>query len=33
MKEAVDFEIEKEMIAVNVSGFTCVADWGISFFR
>ena len=28
-----DFAIEKETIAVNVSGFTAVADWGFKYFE
>lgn len=28
-----DFEIEKRTIDTNVSGFTCVADWGFNYFQ
>ncbi len=28
-----DFEIEKRTIDTNVSGFTCVTDWGFNYFQ
>jgi short-subunit dehydrogenase len=28
-----DFEIENHVIKTNIQGFTCVADWGINFFK
>jgi short-subunit dehydrogenase len=28
-----DFEIENAVIKTNIQGFTCIADWGISFFK
>jgi short-subunit dehydrogenase len=28
-----DFEIENDVIKTNIQGFTCVADWGINFFK
>ncbi len=31
--EAMDLALEKEMIAINVSGFTAVATWAFSYFR
>jgi short-subunit dehydrogenase len=31
--EQLDFEIENNVIKTNIQGFTCVADWGINFFK
>lgn len=28
-----DFEIENAVIKTNIQGFTCIADWGTSFFK
>jgi len=28
-----DFEIENDIIKTNIQGFTCIADWGITFFK
>ena len=28
-----DFEIENDVIKTNIQGFTCIADWGTSFFK
>jgi short-subunit dehydrogenase len=28
-----DFEIENDVIKTNIQGFTCIADWGITFFK
>ncbi|MCX6264233.1 MAG: SDR family NAD(P)-dependent oxidoreductase [Bacteroidetes bacterium] len=28
-----DFEIENDVIQTNIQGFTCIADWGTSFFK
>lgn len=28
-----DFEIENDVIKTNIQGFTCIADWGINFFK
>jgi len=33
INESLDFEVEKEMIALNVSGFTCIADWAFNYFK
>jgi short-subunit dehydrogenase len=33
LNESLDFEIEKEAIATNVSGFTSVADWAFNYFQ
>ncbi len=33
VNESLDFEIEKEMIELNVIGFTCVAGWAFNYFR
>lgn len=30
---SLDFEIEKNTIETNVTGFTCVADWAFNYFR
>ncbi len=30
---SLDFAIEQQMIALNVSAFTCVADWAFAYFR
>lgn len=32
LNKPLDFEIEKGTIDVNVSGFTCVADWAFNYF-
>src|SRR5690349_11480361 len=32
LNKALDFAIEKATIDVNVSGFTCVADWTFNYF-
>src|SRR5688572_20493725 len=32
LNKELDFEIEKRTIDVNVSGFTCVADWSFNYF-
>lgn len=32
LNKSLDFEIEKGTIDVNVSGFTCVADWSFNYF-
>ncbi|MGK9124500.1 SDR family NAD(P)-dependent oxidoreductase [Olivibacter sp. SA151] len=32
VNEALDFSVENEMIALNVCGFTCVADWAFNYF-
>jgi short-subunit dehydrogenase len=31
--EHLDFEIEKNTIATNILGFTCIADWAFNFFE
>jgi short-subunit dehydrogenase len=28
-----DFDIENDVIKTNIQGFTCIADWGINFFK
>jgi short-subunit dehydrogenase len=28
-----DFEIENDVIKTNIQGFTCIADWGITFLK
>lgn len=33
INESLDFSVENEMIALNVTGFTCVADWAFNFFQ
>lgn len=33
VNRALDFEIEGQMIALNVHAFTCVADWAFNFFK
>lgn len=33
VNETLDFEVEQRMIALNVSGFTCVADWAFTYFK
>ena len=33
LNKALDFEIEKETLDLNVVGFTAVADWSINYFR
>src|SRR5690606_38228873 len=33
VNEDLDFEKEQQMIALNVSGFTCVADWAFTYFK
>src|SRR5690606_30846571 len=30
VNEALDFAVEQQMIALNVTGFTCVADWAFN---
>jgi short-subunit dehydrogenase len=32
LNKPLDFEIEKKTIDVNVSGFTCIADWTFNYF-
>jgi short-subunit dehydrogenase len=33
INKPLDFEIEKRTIDVNVTGFTCIADWAFNFFE
>lgn len=33
LNENLDFDIEKDTIDTNVSGFTAIADWGFNYFR
>ncbi|MFN5317971.1 MAG: SDR family NAD(P)-dependent oxidoreductase [Bacteroidia bacterium] len=33
INETLDFEIEKQTIATNIIGFTCIADWAYTFFE
>lgn len=33
VNEGLDFSVENEMISLNVSGFTCIADWAFSYFK
>jgi short-subunit dehydrogenase len=33
INETLDFEIEKQTIATNIIGFTCIADWAYSYFE
>ncbi|WP_257667336.1 SDR family NAD(P)-dependent oxidoreductase [Parapedobacter tibetensis] len=33
VNEALDFAVEQKIIALNVSGFTCVADWAFNHFK
>lgn len=33
VNEALDFAVEQRMVALNVTGFTCVADWAFNYFR
>ena len=33
VNEPLDFAVEQKMIALNVSGFTCVADWAFNYFK
>jgi short-subunit dehydrogenase len=31
--EGLDFEVENSVIKTNIQGFTCVADWGMNYFK
>ena len=31
--EGLDFEVENTVIKTNIQGFTCVADWGMNYFK
>ena len=31
--EGLDFEVENSVIKTNIHGFTCVADWGMNYFK
>ena len=33
INETLDFEIEKQTIATNIIGFTCIADWAYTYFE
>ena len=33
INESLDFELEKQMIDTNVSGFTCISDWAYRYFE
>lgn len=33
VNDSLDFEKEQQMISLNVSGFTCVADWAFRYFK
>ena len=33
INETLDFDLEKQMIDTNVSGFTCLADWAYRYFE
>ena len=33
VNETLDFDLEKQMIDINVSGFTCMADWAYRYFE
>ena len=33
INETLDFEIEKQTIATNIIGFTCIADWTYTYFE
>jgi len=31
--KSLDFTIENNVIKTNIQGFTCVADWGMNYFK